>query len=309
MAGRFAVDLPATVTFDYPTPAALAAYVHAALPASVAAAEPAEEAAWQAEQQPGGHGRGGGRQRRRRAAAAAGSGSNGAQRPRRSHAAVLQQLSELVARVLGQEVLPDVPLMEAGLDSLGAVELGNAVAAAFSLEVPATLVFDYPTLASLAAFVGEHAQQAAAGGDAGGQAKLLALSPSFSEGSEARASDFTALVAVSCRYPRPGGDGWSAAAWAPAAGCGANSGANANLAGFHAALMEGANVQALVPPHRWDADATYHPGAQPLDGPHLFGTASQAGRQAPHLLCLRCRCRAPPCVRPLWRLAERPGRV
>ena len=47
---------------------------------------------------------------------------------------------------------------QAGLDSLGAVDLRNAVAAEFGVDLPATAAFDYPTVAALAAFV---AQQAA----------------------------------------------------------------------------------------------------------------------------------------------------
>ena len=43
--------------------------------------------------------------------------------------------------------------MQAGLDSLGAVELRNAIASKFSISVPATLAFDYPTPAALAEFV------------------------------------------------------------------------------------------------------------------------------------------------------------
>lgn len=56
----------------------------------------------------------------------------------------------LARDVIGAEVQPDRPLMESGLDSLGAVELRNAIAAAFSLPVPATITFDHPTLRLMA---------------------------------------------------------------------------------------------------------------------------------------------------------------
>jgi hypothetical protein len=43
--------------------------------------------------------------------------------------------------------------MEAGLDSLGAVDLRNALATQFSVELPSTVTFNYPTLPALAAFI------------------------------------------------------------------------------------------------------------------------------------------------------------
>ena len=46
--------------------------------------------------------------------------------------------------------------MEAGLDSLGAVELRNSLASQFSVDSPATLTFDYPTVAALAEYFARH---------------------------------------------------------------------------------------------------------------------------------------------------------
>lgn len=43
--------------------------------------------------------------------------------------------------------------MEAGLDSIGAVEVRNALASKYGVEVPATVTFDYPTAEALAGFV------------------------------------------------------------------------------------------------------------------------------------------------------------
>ena len=43
--------------------------------------------------------------------------------------------------------------MEAGLDSLGAVDLRNALAAQFSVDLPTTVTFDYATVPALARFI------------------------------------------------------------------------------------------------------------------------------------------------------------
>ena len=46
-------------------------------------------------------------------------------------------------------------VVQAGIDSLAAVELRNSIASKFAVTLPATLIFDYPTLSGMAAFVFE----------------------------------------------------------------------------------------------------------------------------------------------------------
>ena len=46
-------------------------------------------------------------------------------------------------------------MAQAGIDSLAAVELRNSIASKFAVTLPATLIFDYPTLSGMAAFVFE----------------------------------------------------------------------------------------------------------------------------------------------------------
>ena len=73
--------------------------------------------------------------------------------PKHSLEHVTTQVAALVRRMLGPGVSAEHPLMEAGLDSLGAVELRASLATEFGLELPATLTFDYPSVAALSNYV------------------------------------------------------------------------------------------------------------------------------------------------------------
>ena len=66
---------------------------------------------------------------------------------------MLAEVTAVVQHMLGKAVDPSQPLMEAGLDSLGAVELRTALGSCFDLELPATVTFDYPSAASLSHFL------------------------------------------------------------------------------------------------------------------------------------------------------------
>ncbi len=63
-----------------------------------------------------------------------------------------------MSSILGRAVQPDEPLMSAGLDSLGSVELRNSLEARLGLQLPATLVFDYPSAAAIAGYLGARVQ-------------------------------------------------------------------------------------------------------------------------------------------------------
>jgi acyl carrier protein len=53
---------------------------------------------------------------------------------------ISSKVSAAVAAVVGKELTAEDSLMESGLDSLGAVELRNALASTFAMDLPATLV-------------------------------------------------------------------------------------------------------------------------------------------------------------------------
>jgi acyl carrier protein len=58
-----------------------------------------------------------------------------------------------VKEIFGANINFNQPFLEAGLDSLSAVELCDAVAAAIGIELPSTVVFDYPSVAAISDFI------------------------------------------------------------------------------------------------------------------------------------------------------------
>ena len=107
------------------------------------------------------------------------------------------QILEVVASVVGFTPSADQPLMEAGLESLGSVDLRNTLGSRFGIELAPTSTFDYPTVAALAA----HIQMLIAPRGIG-EGELVASGINWEEEQEMIASRAAVhIVGLSCLYP------------------------------------------------------------------------------------------------------------
>ena len=141
---KLAVRLPSTLIFDYPTASAIAGYIAAQLaPASMASST------------------------------VEGTASTAANAAAAHAERVAADVAAVVDEILGTSLEASQPLMAAGLDSLGAVELRNSLESRFGIALPGTLVFDYPTVAALSGYIASRLQPAVATAEAAGPLDLF----------------------------------------------------------------------------------------------------------------------------------------
>eukprot|EP00879_Flechtneria_rotunda_P014304 GHRR01014944.1.p1 GENE.GHRR01014944.1~~GHRR01014944.1.p1 ORF type:complete len:677 (+),score=280.93 GHRR01014944.1:73-2031(+) len=163
------MQLPPTLMFDYPSPAAITAYVSSRVAATGTATRPrpavhqaatarpsptVDDSMWFDFAAPVQS------INETMVPAAAAVPAAVVVRPQYS---VVQEVSAAVASILGRAVDQSAALMASGLDSLGSVELQNVLQSRFNLPLPATIAMDYPSVASIAQYIHTRLTAVAAG--------------------------------------------------------------------------------------------------------------------------------------------------
>lgn len=124
--------------------------------------------------------------------------------------------------------------MAAGIDSLAAVELQSSLAAAWKLDLPSTLLFDYPSAQSMAAFIHE---RLAGAHDRTVTTPRPSQNRVLERGQAAPPGAGVAIAGLACRLPLAAG----------------------GLSDLALALACGTEATSLVPLARWDVEAHYSP--------------------------------------------------
>ena len=126
-------------------------------------------------------------------------------------AAMLEDVTKSVTEVVlplldGQptEIGLKDPLMQSGLDSLGAVELRQTLSSRFGLSLPPTVIFDYPTVDALSRFIAEAKapKMAAAAAAAAATSTSAAMSSALAGGAAGASTVDAEVVSSACDYPR-----------------------------------------------------------------------------------------------------------
>ncbi|QDZ22814.1 polyketide synthase [Chloropicon primus] len=66
---------------------------------------------------------------------------------------VQRNIQTQINSIIGRDIEPNCTLMEAGLDSLGVVELRNTISSSVGVQLPSTVILDYPSINALTTFI------------------------------------------------------------------------------------------------------------------------------------------------------------
>eukprot|EP00928_Gymnodinium_smaydae_P004000 TRINITY_DN11406_c0_g2_i2.p1 TRINITY_DN11406_c0_g2~~TRINITY_DN11406_c0_g2_i2.p1 ORF type:complete len:2568 (+),score=644.11 TRINITY_DN11406_c0_g2_i2:184-7887(+) len=137
---------------------------------------------------------------------------------------------------MGLELEDEVPLMEAGIDSLSAVEFRGKVASEFQgVRLPTTMMFDYPTTKAIAGYISD--QISANSGVGGPSAAVAAVAAVAAQPEGAGARGALSLLGASCNLP----------------------GACESLAELSWCLAQATDCITEMPYSRWDVAEYYDP--------------------------------------------------
>uniref|UniRef100_A0A0G4HR60 Uncharacterized protein n=1 Tax=Chromera velia CCMP2878 TaxID=1169474 RepID=A0A0G4HR60_9ALVE len=149
---------------------------------------------------------------------------------------------ETASQVLGgsaSELPPmDAPLQDLGIDSLGAVELRNSLQTKLGVQLPATVLFDYPTLNGIVGFICQQVRESAMSQGERQSASLSALAR-LNDGMPVEQPEDrrVAVVGLACRLP--GGSTDPARLWQM--------------------MMGKTDCMSEVPLSRWNNEAVFDP--------------------------------------------------
>ena len=217
LSDAFGMVLPATVTFDYPTILTLAGFIDKRI--NVEIFDPLPPAAT----------------------------VKVVSSMVATEAAISADLRETIRAMLGVAVSGDQPLMEAGLDSLSAVELRNVLGGKYGMELPATVIYDFPSINALAGFIAKSSSPASHEAPLSLDTFVGSITPSCIPASSLLTT--TDVVGTSDRYPGPSTDASS----------------------FWETATYGADLQQRIPIDRWDIESHYAvdivPGTVAINAP------------------------------------------
>lgn len=114
-----------------------------------------------------------------------------------SVARILTVVNTAVEGLLGQPVSADEPVMAAGLDSLGIVELRNELTARLGVQLSSTFAFDHPTPSAMAEYITSRLAPVAKADPT----SLLLPASSTAEPSVRNSANIMAVLGISSRTP------------------------------------------------------------------------------------------------------------